>query len=76
MRVQGLPGQSPTQLIAAIQGKAAALGAQAVIVHEKIITEPPTVTYNPSGGEYTTRPGQTIPEVSAVAIRFTGEGAP
>ena len=70
IRVQGSAGESGVQLLAALQAKAGALGADAIIVKDESSTLPPTVSYNPSGGQYTTVAGQTIPAYSALAIRY------
>jgi hypothetical protein len=70
IRVQGSAGESPAQLLAALQAKAGALGADAIIVKDESSSLPPAVTYNPSGGQYTAVPGQTIPAFSALAIRL------
>ncbi|MGC8730961.1 MAG: hypothetical protein ACP5RC_01720 [Halothiobacillaceae bacterium] len=71
LQIRGTSGQSPAQLLSALQAKAAALGANAIIVQDQTQTLPPTVNYNPSGGQYIAVPGQTIPAFSAQAIRFT-----
>lgn len=70
IRVQGSAGESGAQLLAALQTRAGVLGADAIIVKDESSTLPPTVSYNPSGGQYTTVPGQTIPAYSALAIRY------
>jgi len=70
IRIQGSAGESSAQLLAALQAKAGALGADAIVIKDESSTLPPTVSYNPSGGQYTTVPGQTIPAYSALAIRY------
>ncbi len=70
MDVQGQPGESPAQLLAAIQAKAAMLGADAVVVREGGRTLPPKVEYNPSGGQYSASPSQYLAAYSAIAIHF------
>lgn len=70
IHVQGTIGESAAQLLAALQAKASALGADAIIVRDESRSLPPTISYNPSGGQYTTLPVQTIPAYSALAIRY------
>jgi hypothetical protein len=76
LHVQGSGAESPAQLQAALQAKAAELGADAVIVKDESTTVPPAVSYNPSGGQYSTTVGQTIPAYSAIAIRYAAPEKP
>lgn len=75
LHIQGVMGQSEAQLLAALQKRASALGAQAIIVQQQGATEPPSLQYNPAGGQFSMQPTQTIPAFAALAIRFTGSQA-
>jgi hypothetical protein len=70
LRIEGSPGTDRAQLLASLRQKAAALGANALIIHDESRTLPPSVAYNPSGGNYQAQGPQTIPILSAEAIRW------
>lgn len=67
--VQGPPGTPTAQLLAQLQAKAAALGANAIVVEDLSTKQGGTLQYNPSGGAFTTSPTIIVPRLRAVAIR-------
>lgn len=71
MSVQGIDGQTVAQLLAALQAKAASLGADAIVVKISSANVPPGLNYSPAGGQFTTSSGASIPTVKADAIRYT-----
>lgn len=71
LSIQGVTGQSPAQLVAALQDKAAELGAEAIIIQESTTQRPPSLSYTPSGGQFTSSNAQPITSYQATAIRFT-----
>lgn len=68
LQAKGTTGESSAQVIAALQSKAAALGATAIILHDESRQTVGRIQFNPSGGNYTTTPPQIIPEYRADAI--------
>jgi hypothetical protein len=67
---QGTVNTSPAQIIAEIEKRAGALGANAVILTNESGRLPAQLSYNPSGGTYTSAPAQMVPKYSAEAIRW------
>jgi len=67
---QGQPGTPEAQLLAQLQAKAGALGANAIVVQNLSTSEGGTVQYNPAGGQFTTTPSVVVPHLRAVAIRL------
>lgn len=63
-------GSSSAQVIASIEKQAAALGADAVILHNDSRSTPAQVQFNSSGGNYQTLPPQITPIYSGEAIRW------
>jgi hypothetical protein len=66
----GSPGLTKTQLLAALQQKAQALGANAIIVTDESQTVTPNIAYNPAGGQYSVVPPQAVPKFSGLAIHI------
>jgi uncharacterized protein YceK len=65
------PAGTPlAQVLAQLQAKAGALGANAIIVQDLSTQQNGAVQYNPSGGNFTTTPGALVPHLRAVAIRL------
>ncbi|MHB0889534.1 hypothetical protein [Acidithiobacillus sp.] len=64
-------GTPPAQVIAIIEKRAAALGADAVILHNESRSTPAQVQFNPSGGNYQNLPPQLTPIYSGEAIRWS-----
>jgi hypothetical protein len=69
LTASGAPGITQEQVIGALQQRAQALGANAIIVKNESETTPTdNVTYNPAGGQYAiTDPAAEI-KLSAIAI--------
>jgi hypothetical protein len=63
-------GTPSAQVIAIIEKRAAALGADAVILHNESHSTPAQVQFNPSGGNYQNLPPQITPIYSGEAIRW------
>ncbi|MGC9216725.1 hypothetical protein [Acidithiobacillus sp.] len=63
----GTPG---AQVLAAIERKAAALGADAVIVQDRSQQTAATLQFNAAGGNYQNTPAQITPIYDATAIRW------
>lgn len=61
----------PAQVIAIIEKRAAALGADAVILHNESRSSPAQVQFNPSGGNYQNLSPQVTPIYSGEAIRWS-----
>ncbi|MDD2746872.1 MAG: hypothetical protein PHG39_04880 [Acidithiobacillus ferrooxidans] len=68
LSLSGTAGTAPAQIIAKIEQKAAALGANAIILHNTSRTEAPNLNFNPSGGNYQIRTAEVIPSYNAEAI--------
>jgi hypothetical protein len=68
---QAPAGTPPAQVLAAIEHKAAALGANAVILQDRSQQTAATLQFNPAGGNYQNSPAQIIPIYDATAIRWT-----
>ncbi len=65
------PAGTPiAQLLAQLQERAAAMGANAIIVQDLSTTEAASVQFNPSGGQFQQQPTQIVPRLHADAIRF------
>jgi len=71
--VQAAAGTPMAQLIAQLQAKAAALGANAIVVQNLSTQQGGTLQFNPSGGEFTTTPSVIVPHLRAVALRLNGK---
>lgn len=71
LSIQGVPGQSPSQLLAALQDQASELGAEAIIIKETNTQSPPSLIYSPSGGQFSSRNSKIVTTYHAIAIRFT-----
>lgn len=67
---QAPAGTTVAQLLARLQSRAAALGAEALIVHDLSTRQASTVQFNPSGGQMTQTGGQLLPHLRAQAIRY------
>jgi hypothetical protein len=67
---QAPAGTTVAQLLARLQSRAAALGANALIVQDLSTREAATVQFNPSGGQMTQTGGQLLPHLRAQAIRY------
>ncbi len=63
-------GTPSAQVIAIIEKHAAALGADAVILHNESRSSPAQVQFNPSGGNYQNLSPQITPIYSGEAIRW------
>ena len=68
---QAPAGTPPAQVLAAIEHKAAALGANAVILQDRSQQTAATLQFNPAGGNYQNSPARIIPIYDATAIRWT-----
>lgn len=68
---QAPAGTPPAQVLASIERKAAALGANAVILQDRSQQTAATLQFNPAGGNYQNTPAQIIPIYDATAIRWT-----
>lgn len=64
-------GTPSAQVIAIIEKRAAALGADAVILHNESRSTPAQVQFNPSGGNYQNLSPQITPIYSGEAIRWS-----
>ena len=68
------PAGTPlAQLLASLQAKAGALGANAIVVEDLSTREGGMVQYNPSGGQFTTTASTVVPHLRAIAIRMETE---
>lgn len=70
LRGEAPAGTAGVQVVAALQQKAAALGADAIIVRDESRQVPARFQYNPAGGQYQSTPPEVIPIYSALAIRW------
>lgn len=70
IRGQAPAGTPVAQVLAAIERKAAALGADAVILHDHSQRTAATLQFNPAGGNYQNNSAQIIPIYNATAIRW------
>lgn len=73
LETTGAPGATAAQVIDVLQKKAAALGADALIVSEHTQTGAPQLQFNPVGGQYQMQPGLSLVQVQALAIRLQGK---
>lgn len=64
-------GTSPVQVLAAIERKAAAMGADAIMVQNHSQQTAAALQFNAAGGNYQNSPAQIIPIYDATAIRWT-----
>lgn len=74
-RIAVLDAQAPAgtpiaQLLAQLQIKAGALGANAIVVQDLSTKEGGSLQYNPSGGQFTTAPSVVLPHLRVIAIRM------
>jgi len=74
VRIAVLDAQAPAgtplaQVLAQLQAKAGALGANAIVVQNLSTQESGSLQYNPSGGEFTTSPALIVPHLKGIAIR-------
>jgi len=63
-------GTPVAQVLAQLQNRAGALGANAIVVQDLSTQEAGGLQYNPAGGQFTPSTGQTLPHLRAVAIRL------
>lgn len=78
-RIGVLDAQAPAgtplaQVLAELQNKAGALGANAIVVQDLSTKVGGTLQYNPSGGQFTTSPSEIVPHLRAEAIRLEAPG--
>ncbi|MGE0107627.1 MAG: hypothetical protein AB7S53_11705 [Thiomonas sp.] len=66
-------GTPIAQLLPQLQAKAAAMGANAIVVEDLSTKEGGAVQYNPSGGQFTTTASTVLPHLRAIAIRMETE---
>lgn len=66
----GEPGALRTQVIAQIRDKAAALGADAVILQDVSRVAPSSQRLNPATGQYESTGGQLVPAYKGTAIKY------
>ncbi len=69
---RGAPGTPVAQVLASLQAKAAALGANAIVVQDLSATQAGTLQFNPSGGQMTQTAAQLVPHLKAQALRYIG----
>lgn len=79
VRIAVLNAQAPAgtplaQLLAQVQAKAAALGANAIVVQNLSQKVGGTLEYSPSGGQFSTTPSEIAPRLRAEAIRLEAPG--
>lgn len=67
---QAQPGTPIAQVLAQLQAKAGALGANAIVVENFSTTTGATLQYDPSGGQFTTTPSLVEPHLRAIAVRI------
>ena len=70
---QAPAGTTVAQLLARLQARAAALGANALIVQDLIRHAASTLQFNPAGGQVMEAGGQLLPHLRAQAIRYLAE---
>lgn len=70
IHVQAPAGTPAAQVLAAIERKAADLGANAIILHNDSRQTASSLDFNPAGGNYRNSPPQVIPIYNAIAIRW------
>ncbi|OZB77369.1 MAG: hypothetical protein B7X36_00250 [Thiomonas sp. 14-64-326] len=75
LSITGAPGMTAAQLIDALQKKAGALGANALVVDVQTQTGPAQLQFNSAGGQYETQPGISVVDVKALAIRMKAAAA-
>lgn len=68
--VQAPAGTPIAQLLAQLQAKAGALGANAIVVQDLSVRESGALQYSPSGGQFTQSPGELVPRLRATAIKI------
>ncbi|MBN6740053.1 hypothetical protein JKG47_05800 [Acidithiobacillus sp. MC6.1] len=73
LKAEAPAGTPPAQVIAMLEKRAEALGANAIILHNESTATPAQLQYNPSGGNYQNVPARVIPVYSGVAIRWTSD---
>jgi hypothetical protein len=75
VRIAVLDAQAPAgtplaQVLAQLQAKAGALGANAIVVQNLSTQEGGSLQYNPSGGSFSNTPAVLIPHLRCIAIRI------
>lgn len=75
VRIAVLDAQAPAgtplaQVLAQLQAKAGALGANAIVVQNLSTKEGGSLQYNPSGGQFTQAPSELLPHLRATAIKI------
>lgn len=73
LKAEAPAGTPPAQVVAMLEKRAQALGADALILHNQSTETPARLQYNPSGGNYQNVPAQVIPIFSGEAIRWTSD---
>ncbi|OIQ85466.1 hypothetical protein GALL_326980 [mine drainage metagenome] len=68
----GAAGTPVAQVLASLQAKAAALGANAIVVQDLSTRQQGTLQLDPSGGQMTQTAAQVVPHLKAQALRYTG----
>lgn len=76
LSINSSSGLDRAQALAALQQKARALGANAIIVNDETEPESPQLTFNPSGGSYNLAPVEPPMHMLAEAIHLEGADTP
>ena len=76
LSISGSSGLDRAQALAALQQKAGALGANAIIVNDETEPEPPRLTFNPSGGSYNLAPVERPMHTVAEAVHLESADYP
>ncbi len=71
IHAQAPAGTPPAQVLAAIERKAASLGADAIVIQDHSRQTASALQFNPAGGNYQNVPAQIIPIYDATAIRWS-----
>lgn len=66
-------GTPSAQVLAELQNRAGALGANAIVVQDLSTEETGGLQYNPAGGQFTTTASEIVPHLRALAIRIQGK---
>jgi hypothetical protein len=67
--IQAAAGTPKAQLLAQLQAKAGALGANAIVVQDLSTQETGGLQYNPAGGQFSSSSRVVLPHLRAIAIR-------
>ncbi|MDD3761456.1 MAG: hypothetical protein PHO57_11610 [Acidithiobacillus sp.] len=70
LAAEGPAGTPSSQVLAALEKKAAALGADAIVLRNDSQKTAPVLQYNPSGGTYNEPKSEIIPRYTAKALRW------